>query len=56
MLTNEPLRLAKAAAGLERAKAFSWDKCAVDVLALIERVANETIRWEMQTPSRSPAL
>jgi len=56
MLTNEPLRLAKAAAGLERAKAFSWDKCAVDVLALIERVANETKRWEMQTRSRSPAL
>ncbi len=56
MLTNEPLRLAKAAAGLERAKAFSWDKCALNVLALIERLAYDSESGRVQQRSRSPAL
>jgi uncharacterized protein (TIRG00374 family) len=46
MLTNEPLRLAKIQAGLARARAFSWDKCAGEVLALIERTTEVEENWD----------
>ncbi|MFL6577478.1 MAG: glycosyltransferase [Povalibacter sp.] len=51
MLSNEPLRLAKAAAGIERARNFSWDKCAAEALELIERVAYQPQRLNL--PQRS---
>jgi glycosyltransferase involved in cell wall biosynthesis/uncharacterized membrane protein YbhN (UPF0104 family) len=56
MLSNEPLRMAKAAAGLERARDFSWDKCAAQVLQLIERTAHQPQALQLSERTRSPAV
>lgn len=41
MLTDRQLRAAKIAAGLDRVKAFSWERCANAVLTLLERLVEE---------------
>ena len=56
MLSNEPLRMAKATAGLERARDFGWDKCAGQVLELVERIADQPQRFNLPQRAGSPAV
>lgn len=44
MLGDEQLRRIKIGYGLERAKGFSWERCAREVLALFESLAHEPAR------------